>query len=161
MEMIQKRCKVCGRLFTPRSASDEFCPGLCSTAGGLIAGRGDTTKPSTEYKAKKPRKPKVVRETVIATAVNTKPVRTRVPIDRFPRVMEMFRHPENERFEIAKTFTREEQEYARKIGKRMLAEERRLDAIIDWNGGDENLEKLERYRHVEFDRLGESDDGSI
>ena len=159
--MEQRKCKVCGRMFVPKKAADEFCSGLCSTAGGLIAGRGDTSKPSTEYKAKKPRKPKVVKETIVATAVNTKPVRTRTPADRFPRVIEMFNLPLSERGAIAATFTKEEQEYARKIGKRMLMEERRLDAIIDWNGGDEDLERLERYRYTGLEKLGESDDGSV
>ena len=159
--MEKRKCKVCGRMFFPRSFGDEFCSGLCSTAGGLIAGRGDTSKPSTEYKAKKPRKPKAVKETVIATAVNDKPVRTRVAADRYPRVTAMFRLPADERCAVALTLTREEQDYARKLGKRMLAEERRLNAIIDWNGGDENLERLERYRGTGSDRLGDSDDGSV
>ena len=69
---------------------------------------------------------------------------------RFARVDAMFLLPVEKRWEIAKTFTKEEREYSVKVQKRMLYAEAR--AAMD-GGEDETW--------MPADTLGDSDDGTI
>lgn len=152
-------CKGCGRRFQGGGAGGGFCSAVCALSGGFVAGKGDTSKPSTEYKAKKPRKPRVEEP---RKAADTRGVPLRISAADHPRVLEMFSLPESERAALSATFTPEERECARRIGRRMLEADRRMDAAIDWDCG-EGLEgeSASSSRAESCDRLGDSDDGSV
>ena len=161
-KMEMKVCKACGRRYQGDGAGDGFCSSICSLSGGFVAGKGDTTKPSTEYKAKKPRKPKP-KPRDDGSAKSDAKIPARISAGDHPRVLEMFSMPESERGRISELFTPEERECARRIGKRMLEAERRMDAAIAWDGGEgwdfEGGGGFGRREAADF--LGDSDDGSV
>ena len=79
---------------------------------------------------------------------------------KYPRVAEMFSLPVARRWELAKDFTVEEAAYARRLAKRALAEERRLDEICSWDGEGDDA-PMGRFEGITGGSLGESDDGSV
>jgi uncharacterized Zn finger protein (UPF0148 family) len=147
--MTKKRiCKLCGREFVPAKTGDRYCPGICSMTAGLI-------KPQ---KAKSPKPPSKDAMRAGSQSMET----------RFSRVMAMFAAPIDARWKFARDFTPEEQEFSRKIAKRMIAEERRIDydaAYGVWGSGfdgDDDGDGQKTGKAVfEEDILGDSDDGSI
>ena len=72
-------------------------------------------------------------------------------VKRFARVDAMFLLPVEKRWEIAKTFTKEEQEYSVRVQKRMLYAEARAAAA---DGGEEDA-------WMPTETLGDSDDGTV
>ena len=80
-------------------------------------------------------------------------------IEKFPRVAQMFALPVSERWSVARHFTEEEREFARRMAKRMLSDERRMDMICSWDGeGDEGeANDLDVVRAT----IGDSDDGTV
>lgn len=141
----KRKCKCCGRSFTPKSKEDRFCSAVCRTTGLFVGGGGDTTKPGKAVDTSKEESPKPM-------------VRVKTGDDRFARVRAMFQLPASERWAVSKTFTKEEADYARRIARRMLAEEARLTKEVSWEGGDE-----EEVSPVLLDSVlsGDSDDGTL
>ena len=139
----KRKCRTCGNLFEPKGPGDRYCSHLCRTTGCFIGGGGDTTKPNTTTKrlAKKP-----------------DPMKRTRPSKRvdFPRVRQMMELPISERWEIAKDFTPEEQDFVRRLAKRELIEEKQIECITDWDCGEES-QKIDSG----MDQIGESDDGSV
>lgn len=133
-----RKCKLCGREFVPQKAGDRYCPGVCSLTAGLIP------TPSEKKPAASSGGGWAAKEA------------------KFPRVMEMFALPKNDgrRWEIAKDFTEEEREFARKYAKRQMA----LENMIDYNcacGGYGGEDEDDDSRTFDHNSLGDSDDGSI
>ena len=149
----QKKCKTCGRMFSSEISRDSYCSPLCRTAGCFVAGGGDTSKPIT------PEMRKIMeKKGILPSAEN--PKRYRNGDAKFPRVHHMFTLPLSKRWEISKTFTAEEREYCRRLMKKQLAEERRFEETVEWDGGD-GEQMLGAYAGIAGGSLGESDDGSI
>ena len=157
----KRRCANCGRMFVPKGAGDVFCSSLCKTTGKFVGGGGDTTKPLNEEQRKAlekkrakgllPPSPKVV---------ELPPRKIRNGNLKYPRVVEMFSLPLEKRWETAKGFTPEEREFSRRMMRRMLSAEKKLDAVMDWDG-ENGMESLGCYDGIVGGSLGESDDGSI
>ena len=154
----KRKCRNCGQLFDPKGPGDFFCSSLCRTTGKFLGGGGDTTKPMSAEQ----RKDMIRRGKAIPTSGQEppKPRKIRNGSIKFPRVMEMFSQPLNKRWAIAKHFTPQEQDFARRMAKRQLMEERKMDSFIDWDGGYYESE-LDSADDMVFDRLGESDDGTV
>ena len=144
----KKRCKNCGQLFDPKGPGDFFCSSLCRTTGKFVGGGGDTTKPMSEEQ----RKEMIRRGKLIPQKTEPKPRKIR-------NGAEMFRRPLSKRWELARTFTAEEQEYCRRVMKRMLMEERKISSIVDWDS--EAEPGLGSYEGIAGGMLGESDDGTV
>lgn len=151
----KKRCKNCGQLFDPKGPGDFFCSSLCRTTGKFVGGGGDTTKPMSEEQ----RKEMIRRGKLIPQKTEAKPKKIRNGGEKYPRVAEMFRLPLAKRWELARTFTAEEQEYCRRVMKRMLMEERKISSIVDWDS--EAEPGLGSYEGIAGGMLGESDDGTV
>lgn len=153
-----KICRNCGRRYEPTNGDELFCSPLCRITGLFRAGGGDTTKPVSEERRKEMAK----KGTAVSSPKVEKVPRIRTEVEKYPRVMEMFRLPQGERWRLAKEFTPEEKAYAKRLAKRDLAEERRIDQICSWDGAaDEGEVRLERFAGISEGSLGESDDGSI
>ena len=142
----EKICRMCGTKFSGEGAGEGFCSALCRMTGENL-GVGAAPKPKRERR----RKPDGERQ-----KSSGRPPESR----KFPRVMEMFGLPLSERAAISSTFTPEEAAFARKVMKRELMEERRLDELIEWDGAAADR-GLDRYAGIGFDSLGESDDGTV
>lgn len=136
-----KKCKLCGREFMPKEAGEYYCPGVCSMTAGLIA-------------------PPVEKKSSAAPAGGGWAAKEA----KFPRVMEMFALDETDRrrWEISKTFTPAERDFARKYAKHQMT----LDNMIDYNcasgmygGGCDDEE--DDGKNFDHNSLGDSDDGSI
>lgn len=152
----KRKCKNCGQTFIPKGKGDMFCSSLCRLTGKFVGGGGDTSKPlnyeqrkALEKKGQHTPEPK-----------EEKPKKIRNGREKFPRVVKMFSLPVNQRWELAKTFTEEEQEFSRRMAKRLLMEERKMDSFIDWDGDLESGE-LGNYDGIAGGMLGESDDGTV
>lgn len=141
----KRKCKCCGRAFTPKDKDDRFCSAVCRTTGLFVGGGGDTTKPGKAVEASKAEAPKPV-------------ARVRAGDERFARVRAMFQLPVKERWAVSRTFSKEETEYARRMARRMLAEDDRLSREVSWEGGDE-----EEMSPALLDSIGsgDSDDSTI
>ena len=151
------KCKTCGRPFTPEGADDHFCSPICRTTGCFVAGGGDQTKPlSPEMKKILEKKGKIP-----SSPDSPKPKKVRGGPEKFPRVHQMFSLPMNERWALASTFSKEEAEYGRRLAKKMLQDEWKMDNIIDWSGSSEDGESLGSYEGIAGGILGDSDDGTI
>lgn len=139
--MGKKKCKVCGRPFTPKG-KQEYCSELCKTTGTYLSGGGDISKPNGVYKDRKAEK--VVKKGIKITEAEK---------ERVKAVLDL---PIEERWAKAKKFTSVEQAYARKLAMKRLKEEEIYASLSDWeidDGIDDN--------EVAAEDLGESDDGSI
>ena len=122
-----------------------------------MAGGGDQTKPISqemrkilEKKGKKPSSPD-----------SPKPKKVRGGPEKFPRVHRMFTLPMDERWRLASTFTKEEMEYSRRLAKRKLQEEWKMDDILDWDGEGEDKDWSGQQEPTIRNQLGDSDDGTI
>ena len=157
MGTVKKRkCKNCGQLFVPASAGDFFCSSLCRATGKFVGGGGDTSKPlNYEQRRALERKGKA-----IPKPAEEKPKKIRNGVEKFPRVVKMFSLPLSERWKVAKSFTEEEREFSRRLAKRMMAEERKMETFIDWDGDAEQPEPG-NYDGIVGGTLGESDDGTV
>ena len=154
----KKRCKNCGQLFDPKGPGDFFCSSLCRTTGKFVGGGGDTTKPMSEEQRKEMiRRGKLIPQKILFALHFEDEIRNGG--EKYPRVAEMFRLPLEKRWELAKTFTAEEQEYCRRVMKRMLMEERKISSIVDWDS--EAEPGLGSYEGIAGGMLGESDDGTV
>ena len=141
--MTKRKCKTCGRQFIPTKAGEQFCSMLCRTTGLFVGGGGDTRKPGATSK-------QVVPE--------AKPIRVRAGDEKYERVRKLFTLPQSERWELAKTFTEDEQNYSRRLARRQLAEEDRLTREWTWDSDDD----VEDIGDVADDgSFGDSDDGSL
>lgn len=138
------KCKTCGNLFDPKGPNDRYCSSLCRTAGCFIGGGGDTRKPNSEITVQKSLKQ---RRTVKTTK------------SEYPRVLAMMELPPKDRWMVSKDFTEEERVFARRLAKKSLLDERVIDCISDWNGGDEEDEDCIPHEYGES--IGDSDDGSV
>ena len=144
--MAEQTCRMCGTRFDGEGAGEGFCSSLCRMTGENL-GVGAAPKPKKERR--KPTEGEKWRG-------GGRPPESR----KFPRVVQMFSLPLEQRAAISSTFTPEEAAYARKVMKRELMEERRLEEFITWDG-EGGYGGLDRYAGMGYDRLGESDDGSI
>ena len=150
-----RRCKTCGRSFEPKGADDHFCSPLCRTTGCFVGGGGDTSKPmSREMQRAMERK-----AASSPSLKEEKPRKIRNGAEKFPRVHQMLELPIERRWELTKQFTAEEREYCRRVMKRMLMEERRIESIVDWDS--ESEPGLGSYEGIAGGSLGESDDGTV
>lgn len=140
-------CKLCGREFVPANPGDKYCPGVCSLTAGLI-------------KTPKPRK-------ASPASSGTPKAGGRSMEEKFPRVMAMLAAPISKRWAMASKFTPEEEEFSRKMQRKMLAEERRIDFEANYCGRrgamteDDEAEQPQEKVIFEEDPLGDSDDGSV
>ena len=141
----KRKCKTCGRPFAAKTG-ERYCSELCKTAGLFIGGGGDTTKPR-QTSSGRPVIPEKKSE-------ETPPPKPRHDSEKMVRVRQMFALPVEKRWEIAQHFTKEEQDYARRIAKRMIAEDARIESEWAWESDEVNA-----LRESGF--LGDSDDGSI
>lgn len=154
----KRKCKNCGQLFVPKGAGDFFCSSLCRSTGKFLGGGGDTSKPMSAEQRKE-----MIRRGKTIPAPNPEPEppkRVRNGEMKFPRVMKMFSLPLNKRWAIAKHFTAEERDFARRMAKRQLMEERKMDSYIDWDGDYDHSDGWDSEGAI-FDTLGDSDDGTI
>lgn len=140
-----RKCKKCGRAFEPKDSSDVFCSQICRMTGFFVGGGGDTSKPGT---VKQPtNKPKG----------GAAPARVNNGDEKFARVREMLKLSPLERWNIAKDFTAEEQAYCRRLARRLLMEENRIERETSWN-----LDETEDSSYGDADEpSGDSDDGTI
>ena len=150
-----RKCKTCGRPFSPKGADDRFCSPICRATGCFVAGGGDQTKPMS-YEQRKALEKKGRLPT---SPTEAKPRKVRGGPERFPRVHQMFALPIEERWALASTFTKDEAEYSRRLAKKMLQDEWRLDDMIDWDS--EAEPGLGNYEGIAGGSLGESDDGTV
>lgn len=134
---------MCGREFPANEGDGFYCSSLCRMTGESMGVKVNT--PSTGKKNKRER----------GGASGRPPEAV-----KYPRVMQMFELPAGKRWELAKTFTHEESAFYRKMERRMLNEERRIDECISWDGTGE-YGQLERVKVYSCDRIGDSDDGTI
>ena len=141
----KRKCKCCGGAFTPKDKDDRFCSAVCRTTGLFVGGGGDTTKPGKAVEASKEEAPKPV-------------VRVRAGDERFARVRAMFQLPIKERWAVSRTFSKEEAEYARRMARRMLAEDERLTRETSWDG---EVEEEVSAALLDSIMSGDSDDGTI
>ena len=141
----KRKCKCCGRTFTPKEKADRFCSDVCRTTGLFVGGGGDTTKPGKVAETSKAEAPKPTE-------------RVKGMDERYARVRAMFQLPVGERWAVAKTFTKEESEYARRIARRMLAEEDRLTREVSWDVGEEEEVPVQLIESIE---AADSDDGTL
>lgn len=157
MEQKLRKCKTCGRRFIPKEADGQYCSPMCRATGNFVGGGGDRTKPiSREMKRA------LEKEGKPASSPNApKPSRSRCGPEKFPRVHQMFSIPAAERWALASTFTKEEAEYGRRLAKKQLQEEWKLDKIIDWDGYSEERESAGGCDGMAGGSLGDSDDGTI
>lgn len=152
-----RKCKNCGRPFHPKDAGDLFCSELCRTTGCFVGGGGDTRKPMNPEQLKA-----MLRKGIsVDNTPAAKPKRMQLGKEKYPRVHQMFELPVAQRWEIAKTFTDAEREYSRRLMKKRLMDERRIDEMIEWecDGADESVGRS--YEGLVGGSLGDSDDGSI
>lgn len=157
MGMKLKKCKTCGRPFAPKGADDHFCSPICRTTGCFVAGGGDQTKPMSQEMKKV-----LERKGRLPTSQNDpKPKKVRGGPEKFPRVHQMFGLPMDKRWMLASTFSKEEAEYSRRLARKMLQDEWRMDDIIDWDGATDEGEALGSYAGIAGGSLGDSDDGTI
>lgn len=152
----KRKCKNCGRLFDPKGPGDLFCSSLCRVTGKFVGGGGDTSKPLS-YEQRKALEKKGLS---IPKPVEEKPRKIRNGGEKFPRVVQMFSLPIEQRWELSRTFSPAEQEFCRRMAKRLLMEERKMDALIDWDGEAEAAEPAS-YEGLSGGTLGESDDGTV
>lgn len=152
----KRKCRVCGQLFVPKSPGEPYCSSLCRTTGKFLGGGGDTTKP-LNYEQRKALEKKGL---PIPKPAEAKPKKIRNGREKFPRVVQMFALPVGERWAVAKTFSPEEREFGKRYAKRMLMEERKMDAFIEWDGDEEPAEAA-CYDGMSGGTLGESDDGTV
>ena len=77
--------------------------------------------------------------------------------------MAMFAAPVEERWKMAREFTAEEEEFSRKMQRRMLAEDRRMeyDATPCYCSSSFPDDEEEKQSPFDDDPLGDSDDGTI
>lgn len=153
---MKKVCKGCGRMFETETANEVYCSSLCRTTGKFMGGGGDTKKPippemRSLYKKK-------AREAGVGgKALGKRKIRNGE--EKYPRVVEMFNLPQDQRWALAKTFSEEEHEYMVRKAKKLILEEKKLDAMCSW----EEPEDMSRgaYEGITGGSIGESDDGSI
>lgn len=152
-------CRMCGNLFTPKSEKDCYCSEVCKMTYGFLNGGSDKAKPLKvkEQIAKVKRQMKAAKK---GDSEKNKGGRI-AEKTKFPRVMAMFELPLEKRWEISKTFNEEERKFCSKMMKRMLIEERRLDAVCSWDGEYEFRGTPSCWETSEPDKLGDSDDGTI
>lgn len=151
----KRKCKNCGQLFVPTEPGDVFCSSLCRITGKFVGGGGDTSKPLSYEQRRALEK----RGQTVSKPKDEKPRKIRNGGEKFPRVVEMFSLPLDQRWELAKTFTPDEQEFSRRMAKRMLMEDRQMAMLTEWECDAEN--KYETLDGLEGGRLGESDDGTV
>ena len=154
------KCKNCGRMFEPKVSGEQFCSSLCRVTGKFIGGGGDTSKPLNEEQRKALEKKREKGLVPPSKKVEEKPKKIRNGDAKHPRVAAMFALPVEKRWKIAKDFTAEEKEYARRVMKRMLSDEKKMDAVAEWDGSSES-EVSSSYEGISGGHLGESDDGSV
>ena len=140
-----RKCKKCGRAFEPKDSSDVFCSQICRMTGFFVGGGGDTSKPGG------------VKQTVSKPKGDAVPARVNSGDERFARVREMLKLPPIERWSIAKDFTAEEQAYCRRLAKRLLMEETRIERENSWEVGEE----ADSSYCDAAEPTGDSDDGTI
>ena len=150
MELKKRRCKTCGCSFVPKDRGERFCSPVCKTAGLFLGGGGDTSKPGSTAFSENADKTKVAQK------------RIKSDDEKFAKVRAMFQLPVSERYEIAKDFTKEEADYARRIARRMMAEDDRISREISWTGDFDDEASAEEPGETFWDNsISESDDGSI
>ena len=142
--MDKKKCRKCGRFFEAKEPGEAFCSPLCRLTGYFVGGGGDTTKPGA-VKAE------------IAQSAGSAPPRVNSGDERFARVRAMLKMPESKRWEVAKEFTAEEQAYCRRLARRMLMEDIRIERESSWEVGEEGESGLD----CPTEPSGDSDDGTI
>ena len=141
--MRERICRLCGRKYEPRESDAAYCSPLCKMAGESLSakeGPSGERPPMMNGKWKGGGRPP---EWI-----------------KYPRVMAMFKLPIGERGKMAISFTPEEEAFSRKMMKRMLNEERRLDECLSWDG-EGGYGDLERVKGISGDKVGESDDGTV
>lgn len=148
---------MCGRPFVPSGNDDQFCSSLCRTTGCFVGGGGDTRKPITPEMKKLMEK----KRQLASSQPAEKPKKVRNGAEKFPRVHYMFTLPVSERLAVSSQFTPEEAEYSRRLARKMLMEERRIDEAIEWDSATEDREVSGSYDGLAGGSLGESDDGTI
>jgi hypothetical protein len=122
-----------------------------------VSGGGDQTKPmSQEMKKALERK-----GVALPSQKEPTPKRVRGGPERFPRVHYMYNLPMEKRWEVAKTFSKEETEYSRRLAKKMLQDEWRIDDMVTWDGCFEEDDSPGSYEGITGGSLGDSDDGTI
>ena len=152
----RRKCKTCGNSFEPKGPEDQFCSALCRTTGCFVGGGGDTSKPIS------PEMRKVMEKKKSASSPKPeKPRKIRNGAEKYPRVHYMFTLPVGERLAVSSQFTSEEAEYSRRLARKMLMEERRLDDEIEWDSSSDEKEASTSYEGLDGGRLGESDDGTV
>lgn len=145
---------MCGRPFVPKGKDDLFCSSICRTTGCFVGGGGDTSKPvSPEMRKAMEKKQKAG-----SSPKSEKPRKVRNGAEKYPRVHYMFTLPVSERAAVSSQFTPEETEYSRRLARKMLLEERRLDEEIEWDAASDDSGT---YDGIDGGSLGESDDGTI
>lgn len=153
------RCKTCGTYFEPKTAGDKFCSAVCRTTGLFVSGGGDTSKPLS-YEQKKALEKKGVSNKTSSTKKEV-PKKLTNAAAKFPRVLKLFNLPQEERWDLAKTFSPEEAEYARRLARKALADERKIEELIEWDATSDMAEESASYKGITGGSLGDSDDGSI
>lgn len=136
---------MCGREFAASEGDGFYCSSLCKMTGESIGVKGNP--PSTGKRERGKRK---------GGGVSGRPAEAL----KYPRVVKMFELPAGQRWELAKTFTAAEAAFYRKMERRILNEERRIDECLSWDGTGE-YGHLERVKAYAGDRIGDSDDGTI
>lgn len=155
----RRKCKTCGNSFEPKGPDDFFCSQLCRTAGCFVGGGGDTRKPLSPEQKKALEKKGIDPSSQPAEEPKK---RVRMTAEKYPRVQYMFTLPIEERYAVSREFTKEEAEYARRLAKKMLVDERKFDEVIDWDYDGGEQEKSGRsYEGITGGSLGDSDDGTI
>ena len=143
--MRKRLCRMCGREFPANEGEGFYCSSLCRMTGESIGVKGSA--PSTGKRERGKRR---------GGGTSGRPAEAL----KYPRVMKMFELPDGKRWELAKTFTPEENAFYRKMERRILNEERRIDECLSWDGSGE-YGQLERVKAYSCDRIGDSDDGTI
>lgn len=142
-------CRLCGRKFIPTTKGEKYCPGVCAMTADMI----------------RPMQPAGRRRTPAAVHTDEPKAKPRPEEAAFPRVMAMFAAPIEERWKMARDFTEAEAEFSRKMQRRMLAEEKRLDydatPCYCTSACTDDDEESQGKSPFEDDPLGDSDDGTV
>lgn len=141
----------------PKAADDRYCSDVCRATGCFVSGGGDQTKPMSQEMKKAAEK----RLRLQPPCEERKPFNVRNGKEQFPRVHRMFDLPVSERWALARTFTKEEAEYSRRLAKKMMMEERKMDYAIDFDDDSEEDEHSRSYDGISGGRIGDSDDGTV
>lgn len=161
MDFLEEKaiCRMCGSFFTPKNDKDCYCSDVCKMTYGFLNGDSEKTKP-IKVKDQIAKARRHMKKAEAGEPEKNKGGRISEKT-KFPRVMAMFELPLEKRWEISKTFNEAERKFCSKVMKRMLIEERRLDAVCSWEGEYEFRDSPSCWEASEPEKLGDSDDGTI